>query len=227
MSEIVITNTQSKHIHDCAALQKVCYPTLADNERLIAAHFERHIDMFPDGQLVAIHTRSGEVVGSTSGFLTSIDIDQLEQHTFAEAIGGGWLTQHVADGHYYYGIDMSVHPDFRGMGIARLFHNARKLLCQRLNLRGQLLGGMIPGYAHYKYAMTAEDYVHYVQSGLLHDSTLTTQLRNGFELRGMLKNYVNDPPTDGWSTLLEWRNPDYTGIPVLMPVRQRHMHDHN
>lgn len=221
MSDIVITNTQSEHIPACAALQRICYPTLAREEQLNAAHFASHIDRFADGQWVAVHARSGDVVGSASGFLTRVDFERFEHHTFYEAIGGGWLTKHDPAGDYYYGVDMCVHPDYRGNGIARMLHDARKQLCRKLNLRGQIIGGMIPGFAHYKHVMTAEDYAQHVQSGLLFDSTLTTQLRNGFHMRGMLKNYLHDPPTDGWSTLLEWRNPDYAELRVLVPANRR------
>jgi GNAT superfamily N-acetyltransferase len=221
LSEIVITNTQSEHLHHCAALQVLCYPTLADDERLKRDHFASHLDKFSEGQFVAIHRRSGEVVGSTSGFLTHIDFDHFQHHTFYEAIDGGWLTHHREDGAYYYGIDMSVHPDYRGLGIARMLHDARKMLARKSNLRGQVIGGMIPGYAHYRGVMSAHDYVQHVASGLLHDSTLTTQLRNGFRLRGMLKNYLHDPPTDGWSTLLEWVNRDHVEPLIVIPRLER------
>jgi GNAT superfamily N-acetyltransferase len=221
LSEIVITNTQRDHIRQCAALQQICYPTLAEHEQLKEAHFVCHIEKFPEGQFVAVHERSGEVAGSTSGFLTTVDFDHFEHHTFYDAIGGGWLSNHDPAGDYYYGIDMCVHPDYRGLGIARMLHDARKALCKRLNLRGQIIGGMIPGYAHYKHVMSAHDYARHVQAGLLFDSTLTTQLRNGFQLRGILKDYLHDPPTEGWSTLLEWRNPAHQGlrVPVPQPVQ--------
>lgn len=218
MSAIVITTTQSEHIRTCATLQRICYPTLADEEHLTEDHFACHIEKFPAGQLVAIDSRTGDVVGSTSGFLTSVNFEHFKHHTFLEATDGGWLGNHSSNGEYYYGIDMCVHPDHRGRGIARLLHDARKKLCHTLNLTGQVIGGMIPGFASYKHVLTPEDYVRYVVSGVLFDSTLTTQLRNGFELRGMLKNYLNDPPTDGWSTLLEWRNPDHAELRV--PVRR-------
>jgi GNAT superfamily N-acetyltransferase len=220
LSEIVITNTRSEHVQDCAALQHICYPTLAEEEKLTAEHFGRHIELFAEGQFVAIDPRSGAVAGSTSGFLTDIDFDRFEHHTFYDAIDGGWLTHHDPNGGHYYGIDMCVHPNFRGRGIARLFHDARKKLCKQLNLRGQVIGGMIPGFAHYKHSLSAKDYVQYVVAGFIYDSTLTTQLRNGFELRGMLKNYLHDPPTDGWSTLLEWRNPNFVERDPCMDIRQ-------
>jgi GNAT superfamily N-acetyltransferase len=209
LSGIIIKNTQSEHVDYCAGLQHLCYPTLAEHEKLQAEHFEAHIAKFPDGQFVAIHARSGEVLGSASGFLTQVDFSRFRHKNFYEAIDGGWLSHHDPLGDYYYGIDMCVHPDSRGLGIARLLHDARKRLCREMNLRGQVIGGMIPGFAAYRHVMSALDYAEHVRGGLLFDSTLTTQLRNGFELRGMLENYLHDPPTEGWSTLLEWRNPDH------------------
>lgn len=212
MSEIIVTNLRPEHIEACAALQPRCYPTLAAEEHIAAAHYANHLRLFPEGQFVALDARTGQVVGSASGFLTYYDEiapAHFRHHTFLEAIAGGWLTNHNPNGNYYYGIDMCVHPEYRGRGIARKLHDARKALCRRLNLKGQVIGGMIPGFVHYKELMTAHEYVEHVRQGIIYDSTLTTQLRNGFVLRGLLQHYLQDPPTDGWSTLLEWPNPDY------------------
>jgi hypothetical protein len=35
------------------------------------------------------------------------------------------------------------------------------------------------------------------------------QLRNGFEVKGMLKNYIDDSNSDNWATLIVWQNPHY------------------
>lgn len=212
MSEVLIVNTQAERADECASLQPLCYPTLAVEEQFSAAHFARHVQLFPEGQFMALDQARGQVVGTTAGFLTHfdrIDPDHFKHHTFFDAIAHGWLTNHNPRGNYYYGVDMCVHPDYRGRGIARMLHDARKALVQRLGLKGQVLGGMLPGYANYKLVMTAHDYARYVLAGLIYDSTFSTQLRNGFEFRGLLRGYIGDPPTDGWSTLLEWRNPDY------------------
>ena len=32
---------------------------------------------------------------------------------------------------------------------------------------------------------------------------------NGFEVRGLLENYLRDEADDGWATLIVWENPDY------------------
>jgi GNAT superfamily N-acetyltransferase len=221
LSVIDILNTRADRAEACASLQPLCYPTLAEEEQFSAAHFRKHVQLFPEGQFMAVDRETGAVVGTTAGFLTHfdrIDPEHFKHHTFFEAIAEGWLSHHNPRGNYYYGVDMCVHPDYRGRGIARMLHGARKALSKRLGLRGQVIGGMIPGYASYKHVMTAHEYAHYVRAGLIYDSTLSTQLRNGFEFRGMLQHYLKDPPTEGWSTLLEWRNPEHVSYTAHVPV---------
>jgi hypothetical protein len=48
-----------------------------------------------------------------------------------------------------------------------------------------------------------------VVAGTLQDATLSFQLRNGFRVRGLIENYIEDSASDNWSTLIEWVNPDY------------------
>jgi hypothetical protein len=50
--------------------------------------------------------------------------------------------------------------------------------------------------------MTAEAYYKGVLSGEIRDSTLTMQMNTGFEPRGLLANYLNDPVCDNYSVLL-------------------------
>lgn len=217
MSEILITRTRPEHLPQCAELQRLCFPTLAPEELLTEAHLANHISLFAEGQFVAIDPITERVVGMTSGFRAHFDFNHTHGHTFLRAVSKGWFWRHTPRGPYYYGADMSVHPAFRGRGIARAFHATRKDLCRRLNLRGQAVCGMIPGYAKYRKVMTAFEYVTRVRAGSIYDSTLTTQLRNGFVVRGVIAGYVHDEPTGGWATVLEWRNPDHveTRAPVV------------
>lgn len=67
----------------------------------------------------------------------------------------------------------------------------------------------MPDFVHHKDSMSAADYVAKVASGELYDATLTFQLENGFEIKGVLENYIEDEDTDGWSALIVWNNPDY------------------
>ena len=57
------------------------------------------------------------------------------------------------------------------------------------------------------HAMTAAEYVDRVARGDLYDATLSFQLDNGFEVRGVLANYITDEATDGWSALIVWERP--------------------
>ena len=57
--------------------------------------------------------------------------------------------------------------------------------------------------------MSAAEYAAKVVKGDLYDATLTFQLRNGFEVRGVLKDYLNEPAIDSWAALIVWENPDY------------------
>jgi GNAT superfamily N-acetyltransferase len=219
LSEILIQNTQIEHLTACAELQRLCFPNLPPEELLTEAHIVNHIRLFPEGQFVAIDKDTGRVVGMTAGFRTQFDFAHAltHGHCYTQATGQRWFSHHNPRGAYYYGADMTVHPDYRGRGIARNFYDARKALCKRLNLKGQVVCGMIPGYKDYKHALQANAYVRLVITGDVFDSTLSTQLRNDFKVRGLLANYVQDAPTNGWAVLLEWRNPDFAEAGQHLP----------
>ena len=75
--------------------------------------------------------------------------------------------------------------------------------------RGIIAGGHIPDFVNHKQQMSAAEYVERVAAGELYDATLTFQIENGFEVRGVLENYIEDAETDGWSALIVWENPDH------------------
>jgi GNAT superfamily N-acetyltransferase len=201
MTEIMISHTQADLIPQLVELQIVCYPSLADTSRFKAPHFESHLRVFPEGQWVAL---DGErVVGMSAGFLCSFDFDH-PHHSFDEFIDYGFFTRHDPRGQHFYGADVSVHPDYRGRGIARGLYDARKALVRQRGLQGIVTGAMIPGFVHYKATMNAQAYVNHVVAGEIFDPTLSVQLRQGFLTRGLLPNYLPDSATDGWSVLIEW-----------------------
>jgi GNAT superfamily N-acetyltransferase len=201
MSEILISQTRPECIPQLVELQIVCYPTLADTSRLKSPHFESHLRIFPEGQWVALD--GVRVVGMSAGFLYTFDFDH-PHHTFDEIIDYGFFTRHDPQGRHFYGADVSVHPDYRGRGIARRLYDARKQLVRQRGLESIVTGAMIPGFAHYKHTMDARTYVCRVVTGKIFDPTLSVQLRQGFRVRGLLPNYLPDTATDGWSVLIEW-----------------------
>ena len=69
---IAVVNTLWAHADACAELEQICYPSLSDEEKLRAEQFLNHIQLFPQGQYVAIDQQTGQVVGATGGFLTTV-----------------------------------------------------------------------------------------------------------------------------------------------------------
>ena len=97
----------------------------------------------------------------------------------------------------------------RGQGIGSRLYEARKTLVRQHNKKGIVAGGIIPDYADYKDRLTVQQYVDKVVAGELYDRTLSFQLKNGFVVRGLLEDYVEDSVSDNWGTLIFWENPDY------------------
>lgn len=209
---VTVTNTQPEHVPALARLQRIVFPTLDENELFTEAKYLKHLEIFPEGQFVAL-VRVGPhmpeiVVGATSTFRTNFDFDHI-QHTYIEAIADGWLTNHDPDGEWLYGVDVSVHPDYRGLRIGRRLYEARQRLVRRLNLRGEIAGALIPHYELHSTHLTIAQYVLRVWQGQIHDPTLTMQIRNGFVPRGILYDHISDPRSDNAATLIVRENPYY------------------
>jgi GNAT superfamily N-acetyltransferase len=203
LENIQIVNIRPEHVAGLAQLQRDCFPTLGEQELMKEEHFLSHCKIFPEGDFVVL--LDDRVIGLGSGFFIDFDLDH-PNHTFLEIIDGGYYTHHDPGGLYYYAGDISVHPDFRGRGIGRLLYRARQDLVHRYHKKGIVGGGLLPGYVHHKGKLTITEYVDAVVRGELVDPTLTFQLRNGFKVRGMLENYIEDSASDNWATLIVWEN---------------------
>jgi 4-aminobutyrate aminotransferase/(S)-3-amino-2-methylpropionate transaminase len=196
---LTLLNTQSDHCEQLEQMQFTCFPTLDDDQRFKAKHYRKHIEVFPEGQFVVLD--GDRVVGATTTLRLHFDLEHVN-HSFDEIIAGGWLTSHQPDGVWLYGADIGTHPDYRGRGIAGALYVARQELVWRLGLRGQVTAGMIPGYNAHRSEMTVPEYYERVVRGKLFDPTVSMQMKTGFEARGLLANYLNDPVCDNYSVLL-------------------------
>jgi len=198
-SGLVVMHARPEHAEQLDALQLVCFPTLADEERFKARHYRKHLEVFDEGQFVVL---DGErVVGATATIRLDFDFEHVT-HTFADIIQGGWLTSHQPDGAWLYGADIGVDPAYRGQGLATALYAARQELVWRRGLKGQVTGGMLRGYGAVKHEMSAEDYYAGVVAGRLKDPTLSMQLGLGFEPRALLKDYLQDPVSDNYCALI-------------------------
>jgi GNAT superfamily N-acetyltransferase len=195
---LVVASARTEHAAQLESLQRVVFPTLADEERFKAKHYLKHFDLFPAGQFVGLD--GDRVVAATATIRLHFDFDC--SHTFADIIQGGWLTSHQPDGDWLYGADVGVHPEYRGRGLARALYAARQELVWTLGLEGQVTAGMMSGYGAVKHRMSAEDYYEGLVAGRINDPTLSMQRRVGFEFRGLLKDYLQDPVCDNYSVLI-------------------------
>lgn len=191
-------------------LQQACYPTLSLKELMRAPQYDSQYKVFPEGQFVAL---DGErVVGQGSGLLLDFDFAHPE-HSFREITDKFYFRNHKPDGDWYYGADISVHPGWRGRGVGRMLYDARMGIVRRLGRKGIVAGGMLPGYPKYREQFTPSEYAERVAADKLYDPTLSFQLKMGFQLRGMIENYMDDSATGGWATLIVWENDRLQPIP--------------
>ncbi len=168
------------------------------------AQFQSQIKRFPEGQLCI--EDNGKVVAAAISLIVKYS-RWGQNHRYWDIVGDGFLTTHDAKGDVLYGVDVFVHPDYRDLRLGRRLYDARKELCEQLNLRGIVVGGRIPGYHNHREQMTPQQYVARVRARELVDPILTFQLANDFQVRRIVRGYLpDDKKSAGYATLLEWVN---------------------
>lgn len=185
-------------------LQLVCFEGMAPWTR---AQIESQLERFGDGQVCIEY--EGKLVASCSTLIVDSSED-LDWHNWSAVADQGYIRNHDPEGDVLYGIEIMVHPEYRGMRLARRLYNARKDLARKFNCRSIYIGGRIPGYDAHAEEMTAREYVQKVIEKKLFDPVLTTQLANGFVLKRLIPNYLpSDTESRGYATFLEWTNLDH------------------
>jgi predicted amidohydrolase/ribosomal protein S18 acetylase RimI-like enzyme len=162
---------------------------------------------FPEGQICI--EDNGQVVAAALAIIVQYS-DFGDRHTYAKITGNGKFNTHNPDGDTLYGVDVFVDPEYRSLRLGRRLYDARKELCENLNLRAMVAGGRIPGYAAYANEMTPAKYVEMVRNKELSDPILTFQLSNDFYVRKLIRGYLPyDSESKAYATLLEWINVYY------------------
>lgn len=167
-------------------------------------HIESLIDKFPDGQVVI--KVNGHLAGCALSLI--VDYDSFDaKHTYKDITGNYTFSTHTDKGDTLYGIDVFIHPDYRGLRLARRLYDYRKELCERLNLRGIAFGGRIPNYHKYADHMSAKEYIEKVKRKEILDPVLNFQMSNDFHPHKILKGYLEGDQASGeYAVLLEWDN---------------------
>ncbi|MFK9092573.1 GNAT family N-acetyltransferase [Bacillus salipaludis] len=201
-SDLIVRNSRPGDVERISELARLCYdpPEIAYTKE----NFLSQIEIFPEGQFCV--ELNGEIIGSCSSVLVNIE-DYPKHHTLVEIADNGDIKNHNPTGKNLYGIDIVVHPQYRGLKIGKRLYNARRQLCKSLGLESIIFGGRIPRYHQYANQMSAEDYVEKVISNQIMDPVLRFQLNNGFEYRYIMPNYLlTDHESMYYATFMECVN---------------------
>ncbi|MES1935505.1 GNAT family N-acetyltransferase [Salinisphaera hydrothermalis] len=193
---------------DIAAINRIvqrAYPKMDDYS---FDELRGQINNFPEGQLVAVY--EDKVVGYCATICLP-EAQVMRRHSWAQITGNGYGSTHDIDGDYLYGYEVCVDPDARGLRIGRRLYREREALAVKLGLKGIVFVGRIPGLRRrFKQFGSAEAYVEAVADKTTRDRVLSFQLAQGYELLGVIPNYLpDDPDSMGYGAHLLWRNPEY------------------
>lgn len=180
------------------------YPDIEVEQFWREPRYRKLLELFPDGQLCVTVNR--KVVGAALSII--VDYKKFgDNHTYRTITGNNSFSTHDPDGDVLYGIDVFVHPDYRGLRIGRRLYDTRKELCENLNLRSIVAGGRIPNYSKHANELTPRQFIDKVKMKEIYDPVLTFQLGNDFAVKKVLKGYLEgDKLSKEYATLLEWAN---------------------
>ena len=179
---------------------------------------ERLLSLFPEGQLVILV--DDKVVGSALSILVNYK-KASSNHTYQKITGNSSFSTHDPEGEVLYGIDVFIDPEYRGLRLGRRLYDARKELCETLNLKSIIFAGRIPKYSKYSEEMTPKEYIDKVRLKEFYDPVLSFQLSNDFHVMKIMKNYLEgDVSSQEYAVLLEWNNIYYEKSPKLINARK-------
>ncbi|MGQ8337793.1 GNAT family N-acetyltransferase [Sunxiuqinia sp. A32] len=177
-------------------------------------HFLKLLEIFPEGQLAVLV--NDVVVGCALSIIVKY-IHFGDNHTYKEITGNYTFNTHTRKGDVLYGIDVFIRPEYRGLRIGRRLYDARKELCEQLNLKAIIFGGRIPNYHKHSKEMTPKEFIQKVKFKELYDPTLTFQLANEFHVKKVLKGYMpGDSESKEFAVLLQWDNIFYEERPLKL-----------
>ena len=205
---VVVRNAHIDDIPALIALHRRCFPQMmAEDGAWEEGQLRSHLDVFEEGQLVAV--LDGNIVGAASSLIVNLGRNPLRKHTYYGITDDGYFYNHDPQGDTLYGAEVYVDPNIRRGGLGAILYEARRELCRRFNLRRILCGGRMASYSEHADKLTPEEYVWQVQDGKINDPVLGFQISQGFAVRGVMPNYIRDPLSMDYASLIEWINPDY------------------
>ena len=203
-AETRVRNTEARDLPGITELTRAVYP---ESKPWSADQLWHHLDVFPEGQFVAV-TPGDKVVGMAASLVIWWD-DYESQMSWRDFTAAGTFANHDPEhGRTLYGAEVMVHPDYQRHGIGKMLYAARRGLAERLGLLRIRAGARLRGYHEVADLMSAQEYVRCVVRGECRDPTLSFQLRNGFHVLAVVSDYLlHDPESRGYAAIIEWLNP--------------------
>ncbi|HAI11834.1 MAG TPA: carbon-nitrogen hydrolase [Phycisphaerales bacterium] len=206
MSDIKQIEIRNLLIEDYEQLKETM---TAAYENWTAGHWEKHhieklLRLFPEGQIAIVV--DDQVVGCA--LTLRIKYSKFgDKHTYNQIIGNSSFDTFDAKGDVLYGIDVFIKPNYRGLRLGRRLYDARKELCEHMNLRAIVFGGRIPNYYKYAEKYTPKQYIAAVRAKEIFDPVLTFQLSNDFHVKKLLTGYLPyDKESHENAVLMQWDN---------------------
>ncbi|MFU8811632.1 MAG: GNAT family N-acetyltransferase [Balneolaceae bacterium] len=184
-------------------LMEICYPNV-ENAAWEKKQVEALLSRFPEGQVVI--RADGKMVAAALSII--IHYNRFDDvHTYAEITDNDTFRTHSDEGDTLYGIDLMVHPDFRGLRLGRRLYDYRKEVCEEKNLKSIVFGGRMPGYGDHSDTLSPREYLNKVKGQELHDPVLNFQMANDFTVKRVVRNYLpDDNASNEHAVLMEWTN---------------------
>ncbi len=203
VKNIEIKNLELAHYKELMIVMKASYQNWQGSIWSEKA-LEILISKFPEGQLVVI--ADDKVVGCALSIIVAYE-NFGDAHTYAQITGNYSFNTHTALGNVLYGIEVFIHPDYRSLRLGRRLYEARKELCEKLNLTSIVFGGRIPNYNKYSAELKPKEYIDKVRHKEIYDPVLSFQLSNDFHVKKLLQNYMpEDAQSKEYATLMQWNN---------------------
>ncbi len=176
------------------------------------------VEQFPDGQICI--EDSGQLIAVA--LTVCVKYERFSNpHTYDDLILRNEKIWHNPKGDSLYGLDVFIHPEYRGYRLGRRLYEARKELCRSMNLRAILAGGRIPNFHKYSDQYSPAEYIQRVDRKEIYDPILSFQLSNDFQVTRLMHKYLpEDKKSLGYATLLEWNNILYTPPSSVLNVKK-------
>jgi predicted amidohydrolase/GNAT superfamily N-acetyltransferase len=207
INELVVERLSIHDFEQLLDAMKAAYPGWQGSFWSLSA-IRNLINRFADGQIVI--KADGKVVGCALSII--VDSERIEEdHTYRQITGNYTFNTHTDSGDVLYGIEVFIHPEYRGLRLGRRLYDARKQLCEELNLRSIVFGGRIPAYFEFAGELSPKEYIQKIKSKELYDPVLSFQLSNDFHVVKVLRGYMpDDAESQEYAVLLEWDNIYYS-----------------